>query len=134
VKAGRLFLGLGVLLALGPGGCRGDPEAWERDVSVRLGISPTPPLVGPTRMLVEIAERGTPTPGATVSVEGSADVVGVAPVLDSARMLEEGRYVVPAFDFSTAGHWTVEVRVAFPDGRSVSRRFPVRVSGGGVPP
>lgn len=134
MKADGLLLGLGALLVLGLGGCRGDVETGDPEVTVRLGISPTPPLVGPTRMLVEIAERGSPTAGATVSVEGSMNHAGMVPVLDSATTLEEGQYVIPAFDFNMAGDWNVEVRVELSDGRNVVRRFPVRVSGGGSPP
>jgi len=134
MNSGRGILGLWVLLALALWGCRGDADTGDPEVSVRLGISPTPPLVGPTRMLVEIGERGTPTSEARVSIEGSMNHAGMVPVLDSATILDDGRYVVPAFDFNMAGDWIVEVRVELPDGRRLVRRFPVRVSGGVVPP
>jgi hypothetical protein len=113
-------------------GCRGDVDAGDPDVRVRLGISPTPPLVGATRVLVEVRDGDTPATDATVTLEGSMNHAGMVPVLDSAEALDPGQYVVPDFDFNMSGDWVVEVRVQLPDGRMVTRRFPVRVTGGGA--
>lgn len=112
-------------------GCRGDVDAGDPDGAVRLGISPTPPLVGPTRMLVEIRDGSSPAAGAAVTVEGSMNHAGMVPVIDTAELLDAGEYVVQDFDFNMPGDWIVEVRVLLSDGRTVTRRFPVRVTGGG---
>lgn len=124
-----LHAGLLVLLAV-VGGCRGDVDAGDPDVAVRLGISPTPPLVGPTRVLVEVRDGDRPAVDAAVALEGSMNHAGMVPVLDSAVALDPGQYVVPDFDFTMSGDWTVEVRVRLADGRTLARRFPVRVTGG----
>jgi hypothetical protein len=107
-------------------------DAGDPDVQVRLGISPTPPLVGAARVLVEVRDGDTPATDATVTLEGSMNHAGMVPVLDSAEALEPGQYVVPDFDFNMSGDWVVEVRIRLPDGRMVTRRFPVRVTGGGA--
>lgn len=133
MKPTGLLFPLGLAMLLGAlAGCRGEVDAGDPQVSVRLGISPTPPLVGPTRMLVEIQEGETPVTDAAVAVEGSMNHAGMVPVLDSAEALDPGRYVVPDFDFNMPGDWYVEVRVRLQDGRMVTRRFPVRVTGGGA--
>lgn len=126
----RRLVGVPVLLAAVLG-CRGDVDAGDPQVAVRLGISPTPPLVGPTRILVEVRDGDGPAIDAAVVLEGSMNHAGMGPVVDTAAALDPGQYVVPDFDFTMPGDWIVEVRVRLPDHRSAVRRFPVRVTGGG---
>lgn len=118
------LLGIALLVA-----CRGDVDPGDPQVTVRLGLSPTPPTVGPTRILVEVSEAGRAVGPGRLTVEGSMAHAGMVPVLDSGRAEGPGRWVVPAFDFSMAGDWVVEVTLELEDGRRAVRRFPVRVTG-----
>jgi len=129
----RLLAGCAALFLLGAAGCRGVEGEGDPAVSVKIGISPTPPLVGPTRLLLEVERNGEPVQGARVAIEGNMSHAGMVPVLDSAREESPGRYGVEAFRFTMAGDWILEVRVELPDGGSALRRIPVRVSGGDPP-
>lgn len=126
----------GALLAGAACGAPGD--AGDLSLEVRLGVSPTPPIQGPTRLLVEVSEPdGAPVGPGAVEVEGSPDDGGEARGPEVGVPEASGRWVVPSFDFRTPGPWTVEVRVHLDDGRRTVRRFPVRVTpgvGGNGPP
>lgn len=121
-----LTLACGLLLT----GCRG--ESAEDDLPYRVDIStaPTPPIVGPVRMVVTVTdEGGTGVEGAEVRVEGTMTHAGMVPILETAEAGEDGRYVVPAFDFTMGGDWILITRVRLPDGQELRRERTLRVVG-----
>ncbi len=122
-------LGLSLLLLLP--GCRGAPEQGDPGLQLELGISPTPPAVGPARLLISLADAsGAPLEGASIRVEGTMSHAGMAPVLDTAVAEGPGRYAVPSFRFTMAGDWVLIVRASLPDGRWRELRRDTRVAGG----
>ena len=100
-------------------GCRGDePFLGDPSLVLEVGISPTPPGIGPARLIITLHDTtGNPIEGARVRVEGNMSHAGMAPVLDSAIAEGEGRYTVPAFSFTMAGDWILTLTAELPDGR-----------------
>lgn len=120
----------GVLLV----GCRGEPGPDDVPIDVEVQVAPTPPIVGPARLLLSIRDSvGAPVEGAEVFVEGTMDHPGMVPVGETASDEGEGRYVVPAFDFDMAGDWVLVVRIGLPDGREAVRERRLRVVSGPAP-
>jgi len=109
-------------------GCVASPPPFE----VTLRLSPTPPLVGPTRLLIDIANpAGDPVADASVVVEGLSDELpNRTTTLGVAINEGAGRYVVPAFDLDVGGPWTVSVTISDGTGVSITRAFPISVFGG----
>jgi hypothetical protein len=116
-----------LLLAGGLAACRGG-QGPEAAFDVDLSVSPTPPAVGPARLVIRISEPGeeVPIPGMSVQVEGLMTHPGMNPVTAAANATEDGRYRVDAFEFTMAGDWIVVVSASHPDGRSVRAEFPMR--------
>lgn len=110
-------------------GCGSTGETGDPALSVRLGLSPTPPIQGPTRILVEVEDGGVPSGPGTVRIEGSVSRGAMEPVAGVGQPDGPGRWVVPDYPFSRPGDWVLEVEVRLEDGRSALRRFPVRVTG-----
>lgn len=82
----------------------GEPPPYEVDVAV----SPTPPIVGPARVIVMVERPGGgPLPGATVTVEGQTE--GGPMVQMKAAPEGPGLYTVDAFPFGRPGDWRVVV-------------------------
>lgn len=113
--------------ALAVAGCTASPPAFE----VRLRMSPTPALVGPTRLIVDVVDvEGNPVAGLAVSVEGVSDERDRRTTTRSVATDEgSGRYVVPDFDLDVRGAWTISVTVADGSGVSLTRAFPIAVYG-----
>jgi hypothetical protein len=121
-----------VVLILGLlAGCRGDDSTSAVPLDVDLAISPTPPAVGPARLILTLRDSaGAPLNGARVSVEGNMSHAGMVPVRDTAQSSPDpGQYVVPEFTFTMAGDWVLTVRVVLPDGRETQRDLPTNVVG-----
>ena len=119
MNAGKLgtlsALLLGLLLLPG---CRGDFDPGDRGIEIEVGLSPTPPTVGPPRLIVTVQDTaGTPLEGARVEVEGTMSHAGMVPVLDTAGAEAPGQYVIPDFGFTMAGDWILTVTATLPDGR-----------------
>jgi hypothetical protein len=111
-----LFLTL--ILFFSVSGCRGEAPGTDPGLSLVLAISPTPPGVGPARLLITLRDTaGGPIEGARIEVEGNMSHAGMVPVLDTAQGQEPGRYTVPEFRFTMAGDWILIVRATLPDGR-----------------
>jgi hypothetical protein len=126
-----------VPLALLLSGCRGEPGD-DLPVSARISVSPTPPLVGPALVVVELTDgEGVPVDGARVRVEGTMTHAGMVPVLAEAEATGAGQYRVQEFSFTMGGDWILRAHVTLPDGGEGVREREVRViSGpgpGGVP-
>jgi hypothetical protein len=116
-----------LLAALGLTTACAVPDDAGLDVS--LGISPTPPTVGDTRVVVTLAGPEAQASGLEVWVAGTRKGADSgSPELGAARQ-PSGDYVVPDFPFDAPGEWTLRVRVELDGGRQVERTFPVRVVG-----
>ena len=100
--------------------------------ALTLRLSPTPALIGPTRVLLDITDiEGRPVPGAEVSIEGTAEERADREARP--RIADDeggGRYVVTDFDLDVGGRWTLAVRVTDGRGDTVTRVFPITVFGG----
>jgi hypothetical protein len=122
---------LGALLLVA--GCRGEPSD-DLPVEARVSVAPTPPLVGPALVVVElVGEGGAPVDGARVRVEGTMTHAGMVPVLADAEPTGEGRYRIPEFTFTMGGDWILRVHITLPDGREGIRERDVRVVSGPGP-
>ena len=107
---------LSVVLTLG--GCRGDLPRGDSSIVVEVAISPTPPGVGPARLIISVQDTlGLPLEGAEVLVEGNMSHAGMTPVFDTAVAQAGGGYSVPDFTFTMAGDWILTVTVTLVDGR-----------------
>lgn len=120
--AGALVLGL----ALGWSGCSPPaPDAGAADVRVTLELAPRPPVEGPARAELRVADAaGAPLPGARVRLEANMNHAGMVPELALAADQGDGRYVAD-FEFTMGGDWYVLAELSLPDGRELSRTFPV---------
>ena len=127
----NLLRALGILLpVLLLGGCRGEVEQSDPSLTLSVAVSPTPPAVGPARLIVSLADTaGRPVDGARITVEGNMSHAGMVPVLDTARARGDGTYSVPEFRFTMAGDWILTVEATLPDGRTTATRMPVTVVG-----
>lgn len=129
--AAASFPALLLLPALLLGGCRGEMEAGDSGLALDVAISPTPPSVGPARLIISLVDSaGTPLDGAEILVEGNMSHAGMAPVVDTALAEGPGKYGVPSFGFTMAGDWVLTLRATLPDGRWVQMDVPTRVAGG----
>lgn len=114
-------------------GCREPAPDGDQGLELEMVISPTPPGVGPARLIITLEDSaGTPLTEAVVEVEGNMSHAGMVPVRDKAVMSEPGIYLVPSFRFSMAGDWILTVEVTLPDGRKASFRRETIVAS--VPP
>ncbi len=120
--------------ALALGACRGDPPPDDVPIQVDVSVAPTPPIVGPVRLVLTITdEAGDPVEDARVQVEGTMSHAGMTPVHDSASYQGQGRWVVPEFEFTMGGEWIMIIRVTLPDGREAVREREMDVVGGPPP-
>lgn len=127
VRAGSL-VGVAALLAMLSLPACGGPVVDDLGLDVDVGISPTPPVVAPTRVVISIIDTtGRPTLGATVRLEGNTSHAGTPPVFGEAEEVGEGQYVVPSFGFTLAGDWVLTVHITLADGRSTTREHPTDV-------
>ncbi len=111
-------------------GCLPDPP--EPAFQVTLRLSPTPALIGPTRLIVDVADvAGDPVAGLAVSIEGLPEQSTDRTATTSDAVEEgAGRYVVAGFDLEVGGPWTLTVTVSDSSGTSTTRAFPISVYGG----
>jgi hypothetical protein len=127
-----LFL-LTVLLL---GGCRGEMETGDSGLVLDVAISPTPPAVGPARLIISLEDSaGAPVDGAEILVEGNMSHAGMVPVVDTAQAEGPGRYGISDFRFTMAGDWVLTLHATLPDGRWVRNQKATNVVGamGGGP-
>lgn len=114
-----LLVPVAFLMALGLlAGCRGEAPRGDPGLVMDLGISPTPPGVGPARLIITLEDTaGAPMSGARIVVEGNMSHAGMVPVVDTARMESPGLYLVEQFRFTMAGDWVLTLEATLPDGR-----------------
>lgn len=99
--------------------------------TIELRIAPTPPTVGPTRVVVQLSSRsGAPVPEAVVVIR-AAPVEATTDSTTYDTSAEAGnRYSVRALSFDRPGPWTLSVRIETPEGQRFERSFSTSV----VPP
>ena len=116
--------------ALPMAGCLSSPPAPAFQVTLR--VSPTPPLIGPTRLIIDVADvGGGALRNAEVSVEGlPEETTNRRATMGMAMEEGAGRYVVPGFRFERWRPWTIAVTVTDSTGVSITRAFPISVYGG----
>jgi hypothetical protein len=116
--------------AMAMAGCPSPPPTPAFQVTLRL--SPTPPLIGPTRLIIEVADvGGGAVRAAEVSVEGlPEEATNRSATMVMAMEENPGRYVVPGFDLNVGGPWMIAVTVTDSTGVSITRAFPISVYGG----
>lgn len=109
-------------------GCRGEGPVDDLPVHVEVSLAPTPPIVGPVRLVLSLTDdEGAPAEAAEVRVEGIMSHAGMVPVRETAGREGEGRWVIPDFDFTMGGDWLLIVEVELPDGRVATREREVTV-------
>jgi hypothetical protein len=124
----RALAGVGLTLLVLVG-CRGDGVEDPLPGSVEVGVSPTPPVVGPALLVIRIDdEAGSPVEGAEVEVEGTMNHAGMVPVHATAEAAAPGEYRVEAFEFTMGGEWILWVRITLPDGTTGTHRETLRVA------
>jgi hypothetical protein len=100
--------------------CRGELETGDSGLVLTVAISPTPPAVGPARLIITLEDSaGVPLEGAIIEVEGNMSHAGMIPVVDTAQAEGSGRYGISDFGFTMAGDWVLDLRATLPDGRWV---------------
>ncbi len=115
-------------LLLGLAACRGEPGNDAPGFSLRISLVPTPPIEGPTRVVVEIRDpEGEPVEGARVRLRGDMAHAGMIPVEEALVDEGAGRYAHSSFDFTMGGDWILTTTVELPDGRGMERTQEVRV-------
>ncbi len=126
----KRLLVLSLVAALPAAACLAPPPAPAFQVTLRL--SPTPALIGPTRLIIDVATvGGNPVTNASVSVEGLPEEhAGRTTTIGMATEEGAGRYVVPALELDVGGPWTIAVTVTDSAGVSLTRSFPISVYGG----
>lgn len=135
LPAGRAFPLLMTLLPLGllVGACRGEPTD-DLPVDARIAVAPTPPLVGPALVVVELTDpTGAPVEGARVRVEGHMTHAGMIPVIEEAEPTGDGHYRIREFNFTMGGDWLLQAHITLPGGETGMRKREVRVVSGPEP-
>lgn len=118
--------GVGLWLGLTLAGCRRPAEPAAPEVTLKLAVTPDPPLVGPATVVVTVTDPGgRPVTGAAVDLEGNMSHPGMSPVAGRATETGPGRYEAP-LEFTMAGDWVVTVGVTLADGRTLQKQLDVR--------
>jgi hypothetical protein len=120
--------GLAACLALpgcAPGPLDGAaPAASASNVSLDLRIFPDPPVAGPVRVSLVLADgaTGRPVQGAAVRLEGNMSHAGMRPVFAAAREVAPGTYEAP-LELTMGGDWFLLVDATLPDGGTLHRQL-----------
>ena len=124
--AGAVLLAVASLVAHGCGGPgiehRGDP-----DLTARIHLSPTPPMVGPADLRVEVMDGAGPM-GSQGRVYASPLAPDGTPGPGIALVHRDGAGWEGVVEFTVPGAQRLEIRVESPDGREATLTFPVRVT------
>jgi hypothetical protein len=95
-------------------------------VTVEHTISPDPPRVGPTTVVLRVTDRdGKPVSGARIELEADMSHAGMAPVLEETKETRPGEYQAD-FEFGMAGDWIVLLHMRLPGNQTLERQFNVR--------
>lgn len=103
-------------------GCQ--PAAPESpEVEVGWSVAPNPPVAGPVRLTLTLADAGTrqPVAGAAVRLEANMSHPGMRPVFGTAREVAPGRYEAP-LDLTMGGDWFFLIDATLPGGGTLKRQ------------
>jgi hypothetical protein len=93
--------------------------------TVEHTISPDPPRVGPTTVVLRVTDRdGKPVSGARIELEADMSHPGMPPVLEETKETTPGEYQAEIM-FGMAGDWIVLLHVRLPGGQTLERQFNV---------
>jgi hypothetical protein len=108
--------------------CRGDDVGDLRGFRVDVAMAPTPPVVGPNRIVLNLLDAdGAPVQEAKVELEGTMAHAGMVPVRRMTDPDGAGRYRADDFEFTMGGDWILLVHVTLADGRKGTLRRDTRV-------
>jgi hypothetical protein len=111
-------------------GCRGEGPVGDQSLVMGLSLSPTPPTVGPARLIISLQDTaGFAILGAEIVAEGNMTHAGMVPVRERAQMVGPGHYSVGRFNFTMAGDWVLTLDATLLDGRTTRLRKATRVVG-----
>jgi len=117
-----------LLLVVGTGCVRASQQADSADVQIKLAAIPFPPVIGESRLVIQIADRfGEPIDEAHMDIKGDMTHAGMVPILAEVEGGgENGVYNVP-FEWTMAGDWMVTVNIQLPDGTKAQERFEMTI-------
>jgi hypothetical protein len=114
----HLVLATLLALLLSVAGCGPDARRGDRELEVRVRVTPDPPTLEAAGVEVAVAELDwRPRNGDRVLILGRRE--GVLLLQDTARGHGAGRYRADDLDFPVAGEWLLTVRVETRDERWV---------------
>jgi len=120
-------LGLAFLLLAGCGRAQHANPVTQDNFGVTLSTEPATPIVGDGLVIVTLHDpAGQPVNDAQLAVEANMSHAGMVPSTGNASVGDGGVYRVP-LSWTMGGDWFVDVKFTLPDGRTVTRRFPVSV-------
>ena len=98
------------------------------EIAATLAFDPDPAKAGPADLVLHLqGADGQPLAGAQVRLKGDMSHAGMQPVLAEASDRGNGDYRA-AWVWTMAGDWFVTVTATLPDGRTLIRRFDLRVA------
>jgi hypothetical protein len=114
-------------LLLGAACSRGADGSDNADIEATLGISPSPPAVGPAQLTLRLTgPDSSPISGAVLEIEGNMIHAGMQPVFVEVVEDEPGRYLSRGFEFTMGGDWAITISGELADGSEFRRTFDVR--------
>ena len=133
MRRGLLPPAVVLVLTCAASGLACGPAPPDSGLVLGIAVSPTPAIVGPSRVLVTLADTDAPVSGATVILSGRPPG-GRDLIVDTAREQGPGSYAAAAYPFTAPGEWVLTARASLPDGRAaeaghailVVERFPLR--------
>lgn len=109
-------------------GCARSSNQHRSDVAIELTAPLFPPTVGRFMVSFRITDAdGNPLDGAAVTAKGDMSHAGMAPVLATAAAAGDGVYVIPAFEWTMAGDWSLNVEAELADGTTAATQFDIPV-------
>jgi hypothetical protein len=106
-----------VVLALAGACGGGEPQAGGSSLTFHVELSPSPPSVGETRLLIRLSDaEAKPVPGATMRIEGTMSHAGMTPEFANAVETSPGSYEA-VLDFTMGGDWILLMDATTRDGR-----------------
>jgi Cu(I)/Ag(I) efflux system membrane fusion protein len=106
------------------GGCSRRIDAASA-LTVQHTISPDPPRVGPTTVVLRVRDRDSkPLSGVRIELEADMSHAGMAPVLEETKEITPGEYQAEV-NFGMAGDWIILLHMRLPSGQTLERQFNV---------
>lgn len=122
-----LMLAIASLSGFAQLACRSKaPSTAVDQPSIKVVLTPDPPVLGPLDVRVRIEERGVPVRDAKVSIEGNMSHPGMKPELADARMIEAGTYSA-SITMTMKGDWYLLVSAELVDGRVITSTLNLRL-------